>query len=146
MQLAAIAGALLAVAAIFLDRFSLTIPRETFSYTGLDLITDSDFSNVGDFQKYMPLLVLIIGILSLILSIIPTIRPNCVKASGLGLLVLGLLVLIIRIVAGSWVVVDIFIQSYSILDHSGIGFWLAMVGGILILLCGIPDMVKGYKA
>ena len=153
-----IIGAVILVVGVFIGWLSFEAGSTTYTWSGLDVFNNATKGDgwvsldehVG--YKYVPLVALLCGIISLLLMIVPTIM-NTEKFTQINN-ILGLVALILSavvVICGllfymqSWTV-DLVIgtATYKLTDvySIGIGFWLVLVGGIITLVGGLMPIIK----
>ncbi len=132
-----IIGALLMIIGVFLSWVDFDLYIVSESASGWELFTDDDFDFVD--YSYAPLVALVCGILSLVVTLVPTILGNLGR-------ILGLVAFILAIV--SVAVSLLFYTDFdAVLGFSvGIGMWVCIAGGIITIIGGILDMVSGKPA
>ncbi len=144
-----IIGAIILVVGVFLNWLSIDVPLiGTKNFTGMDIYNNKDgvFDSVN--YKYVPLVALICGIISLVLMIVPTVM-NTEKFQMINniLGIVALIAALVVVVCGllfymqSWTVAG---TTFKLTDvyKVGIGFWLVLVGGIITLVGGLMPFIK----
>jgi hypothetical protein len=140
-------GAILGIIAVFVN-WSMSTPFGTLTaqYSGWDFAFGKDWSDVSDFQKYMPFIAWIFAILTLIVAILPLFKiPALEKVDAkvwpICFIIGGLLMLIFSIVWGTWS--D---QGESMFNHASYGCWLMIVGAVLVMVGGILPLTEQLGA
>jgi hypothetical protein len=138
-QIIAIIGALIGIVAFFLVWGTHTYGIGSTAYTGMDLLNNT---YVTDFQKYAPLLVLVFGVISLIAAVIPKGVIANPKITPIITLIGGLLMLVFAVLFIVWwpghAINGITVGTSAV----GIGGWLGLVGGILVLIPALLPFVS----
>lgn len=116
-----IIGALIGIVAIAVNWFT----GGGVDYTGIDLL-DYD----GSFQIYIPVIVAVLGVLSLIVFIVGMTGNGSRKQIGYAAAVFGIIAIILAIVSYVWAGDEFADLSY------GVGFYLAIISGIITLIFG----------
>lgn len=117
-----IIGALIGIVAIAVSWFT----SSGMDYTGIDLI-DYD----GSFQIYIPVIVAVLGVISLILFAVGMTGNGSRKNVGYISALFGIITIILAIVSYMWAGDEFTDLSY------GIGFYLAVASGVITLIFGI---------
>ena len=155
-----IIGALLMIIGVFLSwlDFSYSGPligSETISYTGMDIFSTDiigegensiNFSDITDYY-YVPVIALVCGILSLILTIVPTVfnKGKIGKILGALALILAVVTLVLAFLYYGDVSGYSFNESlfgFSASLSIGTGLWVVIAGSIITVLGGILDIAK----
>ncbi|MCL1810944.1 MAG: hypothetical protein FWG41_01810 [Methanomassiliicoccaceae archaeon] len=124
-------GGLIGVIAVFIAWISMDLGLwGTFEVTGWEIIRESlDNPSLGslsdDYVQWMPLLVLIFSAIGLITGLIGVLKPR--KEFGAGAVVCGLLTIVAAVV---------FYLYDFIKDFAGMGIYLAIVAGVMMLIFG----------
>ena len=155
-----IIGALLMIVGVFLNwlEFSITIPilgSENWSYSGMDIFSTDiigegensiNFSDITAYY-YVPVVALACGVLSLILTIIPTVfnKEKIGKVLGALALVLAIITLVLAFLYYGDVSGYSFSESWLGFGAElsiGAGLWVVIAGSIITILGGIVDIAK----
>ncbi|WP_400256455.1 hypothetical protein [Candidatus Methanomassiliicoccus intestinalis] len=117
-----IIGALIGIVAIAVNWFT----GNGTDYTGIDLI-DYD----GDFQIYIPVIIAVLGVLSLILFAVGMTGKGSRKNVGYISAIFGIIAIILAVVSYMWAGDEFADLSY------GVGFYLAVISGVITFIFGI---------
>lgn len=155
-----IIGALLMIIGVFLSwlDFSITIPvlgSESWSYSGMDIF-GTDIIGEGEYTVsfaditgyyYVPIVALVCGILSLIMTIVPTVfnKGKIGKILGALALILAIVTVVLSFlyygdVSGYEISESLFGISVNL--SIGAGLWVVIAGSIITILGGILDIAK----
>jgi hypothetical protein len=142
-QLIAVIGAIIGIVSFFLvwefEEFTMSSLVKTVNMmTGLDLFNDAD---ITDYQKYIPLLVLIFGAVALILSLIPCGKISNHRVAPVVVLICGLLMAVLSVVFSMWNVVSMSLVVTTYTSGPEIGCWIGLVSGIIVLLSALPPLL-----
>jgi hypothetical protein len=140
-----IIGAILMIVSVFLTWAELDLVFFKGSATGWDIFSDSNLSDMINYS-FTPLVALISGIVALVAMILPTFAnsDNLKKTNNI-LGIISLLIAIVVIVLGilfmtqSW---DLGVGTVSMMSHIAFGFWLTLIGAIIVVIGGIMPIVK----
>lgn len=131
-SLIALIGAIIGIVGIFMAWISVDLFLSTYSVSGWEIITESlearDFSLDG-YVQWTPLVVLVFSVIGLLTALMGVARPG--KPGGVGTLVCGIFVLI-----GAILFMTYSNDGISMSDFLGVGVYLALVSGILLLIFG----------
>ncbi len=132
-------GAIILIVGVFLNwlTFDLGFLGST-TWNGMDVFNGTHNLNV-DF-KFVPLLALICGILSLIIMFVPTLK-NDESFKGINN-ALGIIVLILSIVVVVFGILFYTQKDLTTIYTIGIGFWLTIIGGVIAMIGGLMPIVK----
>ncbi len=140
-----IVGSILAIVALFLDW--ITISSETMgvvtildSLTGMELLSNTEYVS-DDFQKYLPLVIAIMGAIALIISIVSAFKPLG-KVGSLVTLIIGVVMIALAIVTILWMNDSSDILIAVLKSVPAIGAYLAIVGAVLIALPPIAALLE----
>ncbi len=141
-------GAILLIVSVFLTWTDISVSSiiggKTESFTGMDIYSNDDgwFDDLS--YGYAPIVALIAGIVALITTIVPMFYKNdkVWKVMGVLSLVLGIVAVILGFLFKGDVTDSINLVVASASVEVGIGLWLAVAGGILLILGAIIDIVK----
>lgn len=155
-----IIGALLMIIGVFLSwmTFSYTFPivgSETIDYSGMDVF-GGDLISIGSFSisfsditsySYAPIVALACGIISLIMTIVPTVfnKGKIGKILGALALILAIVTVVISFLYYGDVSGYEFNESFDIYHITlsiGTGLWIVIAGSIITILGGILDIAK----
>ena len=101
-----------------------------FTKSGWEIFNES---GSGDpYVMYMPVIVLAFSIIAMIIGLIGLIKP--MKEMGAGVIVSGILVVIAAILYYTYS--ETGLTTIKMGDYAGIGLWLAMIAGILLIIFG----------
>lgn len=117
-------GAVIGIIAFFVDWYA----TGNFSITGQKMI---DY-NSGGWQMFIPLIILILGIVTLIVSALPHFVDLSTKAANIMVIVLGIIMITLFIV--------LFIKDFEggkFGDHAAIGTWLGLAAGFVPVVVGV---------
>ncbi|MDO5853783.1 MAG: hypothetical protein Q4Q62_07050 [Thermoplasmata archaeon] len=140
-------GAVLMIVGVFLAwmeaSFDIVIYSTSQSYTGWQIYTEG----MEGSYNYASLVALIAGIVALITTIIPIVLKNATANRALGIVTLILAVVAIVLMVLFYGDMDaLVVEGHTVASTTaGIGFWLSMVGGIVLAVGGIVDIVKKYN-
>lgn len=157
-------GGVLAIASYFLGWLTFSTPQGLFidgtstTFTGGDVfsgfavtVSGSEISIPADnmsFARLMPMLVLVFGVLSVIVSLIPMITKSCGKPIAAVQVLFGLLIVVFAaIFAFAGAGPDLFTGSIAtflkgFIDlgalsiSAAVGVWIGLAGGVVALIGG----------
>ena len=134
--LVAVLGTLFMIVGVFLNWATIG----GVDYSGWDLYSDVNGITGIVNNTYAPLVVLIMGILGLIIALVPIFKQKTGKIMGALALILSFVAIIVTVLCYMG------IGDVELISHSvGSGLWVALVGGIIMLLGSIVDIVKIHE-
>lgn len=122
----AMIGGILGMVCVFLTWTEAGYGFEAF--TGWDFLTTMENS---DYHKYLPGFVLGLSVVAFVLTAISYAKPDKTKVFGLMMLIIGIVIVLATVLFLFWDMV---------LDFAGLGLYLAIIAGILVLAVGIFDL------
>lgn len=135
-----IVGAILMIVSVFLTWAEINLILFKGTATGWEIFTDSNLSKLD--YSFTPLVALISGIVSLVAMILPTFaNSDSLKKTNNILGIVSLIIAIVVIVLGilfmtqSW-------EGISMMDYIQYGFWLTLIGAIIVVIGGIMPLAK----
>ena len=135
-----IVGAILMIVSVFLTWVEVNFIIFKGTASGWEIFTNSTLSKLD--YSFTPLVALISGIVSLVAMILPTFAnsDNLKKTNNI-LGIVSLIIAIVVIVLGilfmtqSW-------EGISMMDYIQFGFWLTLIGAIIVVIGGIMPIAK----
>jgi hypothetical protein len=120
-------GGLLALISIFLNWWSVSFLGVTLaSFTGLDFITDG-----GGAEQFYMIMVLVLAIAAIVLALL--------EFMGMGNMIMTRIPVI---VAGALIVVFSILTMKDDFGNASIGFYLAVIAGIVLLIAPLLNILK----
>ena len=153
-QFIGIVGAILVLVAFFLSWADVTTTilggTRTTGYTGMQFFDGEYLQDKDAWQNMVPLIALILAIVALIISVVPSKYLGGAKTEGiLGIvaIVISVVLLVVSILFMVWL--DTGASGGSLLGGSvgyGIGTYLCLVGSILVFIVGVLPIIKNLTA
>ncbi len=137
----ALVGALLGIIAVFLAWFdySETTIIGTFKYsiTGMGFLSEEGIAD--GFYKYCPLIAFILAIAVAVLNVLPVLNVKIEgKVVNIASIVLGVVMIVLIVVWGTAKIISGL--DMTGFDHTGIGAWLMIAGGVLAAAGGAANI------
>lgn len=137
----ALVGAILGIIAVFLAWFdySETTILGTFKHTitGMGFLSEDGIAD--GFYKYCPLIAFILAIVAAVLNVLPVLNVKIEgKVVNIASIVLGVVMIVLVVVWGTAKLVSGL--NMTGFDHTGIGAWLMIAGGVLAAAGGAANM------
>ena len=142
----ALVGALLMVVGVFLNWVEITGTILGFSstetMTGWDIINEEDAGEIFEYS-FAPIAVLILGIVSLLFTIVPMVKiGKAGKALGALSLLLAIIAVILCVLFLTDVTSGVGGEYASLTSSAGAGLYLSLVGGIVVVIGEMLNLVK----
>ena len=138
-----IAGSVMGIICFFVEWFSLDQFSLHFTYTGYEMFT-MDFTYLEKSHHFMmPAIALVFAVIALVASIVAIRFSKKIGGAVAAISGIGMTVAAIVYTTGPEVILDlrygnvIYATTLKIGDHSGMGVYLTMVAGILLVISGI---------
>lgn len=140
LSIIAIVGALILIVAALLTWVHASVSvlgsTETHDYSGLSLLTDNDFKDENGYQKYIPVIGLVLGVIAIILEAVALIKPQVAgKYCAIITAVVAIIAVILACLYMTW---DIFGSESAIIASAevkvGYGCYVAIVGAVIALI------------
>jgi len=137
-----IAGSVMGIICFFVEWFSLDQFSLHFTYTGYEMFT-MDFTYLEKSHHFMmPAIALVFAVIALVASIVAIRFSKKIGGAVAAISGIGMTTAAIVYTTGPEVILDfrgdnIFATTLKIGDHSGMGVYLTMVAGILLVISGI---------
>jgi len=130
-----IVGGLIGIIAVFLAWLSMEWGGITiFSMSGWEVMREGfdqpNLSNLSDnYVQWMPLIVLLFSVIALFIGLAALVKPK--KEMGIGAVMCGIIMIIAAIVFYTY-------KSFGVAvsDFAGMGIYLAMAAGVVLLIFG----------
>lgn len=144
-------GSIIMIIAVFLTWYDAEITligqSSTTSYSGMDLIGDK-FENIDGWQKYVPVIGLVFGIIMILIEIIDYFKPEVLaKYSAIIVFLLSLIFIILGALYTTW---DQFDSADAIVASAktsvGYGCWVGIIGAVIALIFSIGQAIPAFKA
>ncbi|MCK9322719.1 MAG: hypothetical protein RBR05_01020 [Candidatus Methanomethylophilaceae archaeon] len=118
-------GGAIALIALFLTFWKITMFGTTISFSGLDFITDEKLKDLTDYQKYLPLMSALLGIVAIALSFI---KNN--KVVTIVICIISVIILALCAIWYSWM------ADNNSTEYISYGLYLQIIAALIILLGG----------
>lgn len=143
-------GAILMIVAYFVDWASITSYVANHS-VGTVNIDAGDIADADDWQKYIPMLGLVFGIIIVVIELLNFFVPGALDKLAaiipIIVFVFGILAVVFAIMFMTWDVWDShMVAGNGTKSSMGLGFYLLLAGGIVTLIFSIGQAIPAIKA
>ena len=142
LNIIALVGGIVALIALFLPWAVHHGLYMTTNYSGIDILSADPFEDAS-WEKFTPILSAIFGVITIVFAGIG-LRSESEMKIGILIAIFGLLIVICALLFNG--INDEGIHYFPILMDQGMGSWVALVGGALMLVGGAATMIPGITS
>lgn len=166
LQLIAIIGGALGIIGLFLvwvdigfsffNPLTMSMEPYTMKATAINVIEGS--SDIpDDWHIYCPVLGGIFAALGAIIAVLAIVKPGCIKYGSFAMIAFSVIGIVCCVLFYTWTfdvtfdatafgmgIIDLGIDEH-VSDDIGIGFYVTVIGGVLVLVAGLIDAIVALK-